>query len=109
MAAPRSAAWSLPPVRAASCCPAPRAQRAAFRRAPFECSRTTRTLDIAANPLEDLRLVVQLPPELLDVRHLHPALAGGRLGEPPDHDAGREVRGQRGGGELGDDGLLGLH
>src|SRR5512133_1915929 len=67
--APRIAAWRRPPVRAASCCPAPSAQRAALRRVPLACSRTTRTLDIDRALLEDLRLVVKPAPQLLDVGH----------------------------------------
>src|SRR5512145_3017423 len=113
--APRRATWSLPPVRWARARPAATAWRVALRRAPACCSATTRTLDMVsfsvfrAGALQDLRLFVELLPELLDVGDLHAALARRRRLEPlHDHLRG-EVHAEGGGGELLHLLLLGLH
>src|SRR5512143_759583 len=106
---PSTARWSLPPVRFAISRPAWMAWRVAFRRLPFTCSATMRTFIARSRVLEDLRLLVKLLPELLDVRDLHAALAGGRLGQLLHDHLRREVHPERRGRQLPDLLLLRLH
>src|SRR5512138_1985088 len=106
---PSTARWSFPPVRRASSRPAEIAWRLAFLSDPFTCSATMRTFMARSKALEDLRLLVKLLPELLDVRDLQAALACGRRLELLHDHLGREVDPERRRRELGDRLLLRLH
>src|SRR5512138_2079132 len=95
---PSSATWTLPPVRFAISRPAASAWRVALRRWPWACSATMRTLDmfsLRARALEDLRLLVELLPELVDVGDLDAALPLRRLLELLHHHLRREVDAER--------------